>query len=104
MNKKIILGTLSSVAVIAIACTIYVVTGSASREKSVSEYLQTRGYSVSEIRSIKVQHSFLNIILGYQEWGAMVEFEDEPAVFYHYGFGKNAEVSQGGVSGSGDKR
>ena len=61
------------------------------------------GYSESEIRSIKVQHSFLNVILRYQEWNIMVEIEDEPTVFYHYGFGKNAEVSQGGVSGSGDK-
>ena len=33
----------------------------------------------------------------------MVEIEDEPTVFYHYGFNENAEVSQGGVSGSGDK-
>ena len=34
MKKKIIWGILSGVAVIAIACTIYVVAGSASREKA----------------------------------------------------------------------
>ena len=40
LKKKIILGILSGVVVIAIACTIYLVAGSASREKSVYEYLQ----------------------------------------------------------------
>ena len=104
MKKKIILGTLLGLVVITIACTIYVATGSASREKSVYEYLQVKGYSDSEIRSISVQHSFLNIILGYQEWNVMVEFEDEPAVFYHYGFNENAEVSQGGISGGGSDK
>ena len=103
-KKMIILGILSGMAVITIVCTSYVTIGSARREKNVSEYLHTKGYSDSEIRSIEVQHSFLNIVLGYQEWNVMVEFEDEPTVFYHYGFNENAEVSQGGISGgSSDK-
>ena len=87
-----------SIVVVAISCVIYVSIGKNAREKYVMEYLENRGYSQSQILSIKAQHSFLDIILGYKEWGVKVVFSDEPDTTYSYSFDSKKSVRQGSVS------
>jgi hypothetical protein len=68
-------------------------------EKLVLEYLDERGYVQSEIQSIDVNHSSLNIILSYHEWSIAVVYVDEPTSIYYYHI-KNKNIVEGGVSGT----
>ena len=97
MKKKIIAGILSAVILIAVCCGIYSVSGSSARTKNLLAYLESKGYSASEIRDISVKHSFAGLFLGYAEWTGYVEFENEAGIQYHYGFTNG--ISQGGFSG-----
>ena len=99
-KKKISIGIVSGILVITIICVVYVVAGSTARKNELLSYLENKGYSHSEILNIRIQHSFANTFLGYQEWGGSVIFEDEPNITYHYGFVSGSrEISQGSFSG-----
>ena len=99
LNGKIFLGILSIVLIAIISSVIYVSIGKNVQKNHVMEYLENNGYSQSQILSIKAQHSFLNIILGYQEWGVEIVFADEPDISYGYRYDSKEGVTQGGVSG-----
>jgi hypothetical protein len=100
MKRRIFKGIVSGVLIITIICVIYVVSGTTAKKNDLLSYLENRGYSHSDIQSIKITHSFANIILGYQEWGGCVIFEDEPTITYQYGFiSGSGEISQGSFSG-----
>ena len=69
---------------------------------SMWEYLEEKGYMHTEIQSIDVNHSFLNIILSYNEWSIAVVYTDEPTSIYYYHI-KNGSIVEDGVSGTTDK-
>ena len=60
-------------AVIVLTLFIYVLTGTKNTEKLMWAYLEGKGYTTQEIQSIDVNHSFLNIILSYNEWSIHVQ-------------------------------
>ena len=99
MKKKILLCTLSVVLIVAIGFTVYVFNGSKVRENYVMEYLESKGYTDSQIQNIKAEYSFFNGILGYQTWAINVVFADEPDFTYTYLYDSKAGVSQGSVTG-----
>ena len=89
-------------AVIILICFIYVFTGTKNAEKLMQVYLEDKGYTTEEIQSIDVNHSFLNIILSYNEWSIHVRYADEPDAIYIFTV-KNGQIEDSGVSGSVDK-
>ena len=89
-------------AVIILICFIYVFTGTKNAEKLMQVYLEDKGYTTEEIQSIDVNHSFLNIILSYNEWSILVRYADEPDAIYIFTV-KNGQIEDSGVSGSVDK-
>ena len=97
MKKKMIIGILSAAILITVCCTVYVVSGNSTRTQELLAYLETKGYTASEIRKVTVKHSFVNLLLGYAEWSGYAEFEDEIGILYHYSF--RERISQGGFSG-----
>ena len=101
LKKKILFGIFSIIVVIAISGIVYVISGSATRNSNVLAYLEDKGYSSTEIRSVDIEHSFMNIILSYREWIAYVEFEDEIGIIYHYYFDES-KISQGSFTGDRD--
>lgn len=88
---------------IALFCFTYVFAGAKKAENLTWEYLDKKGYRQTEIQSIDVNHSFLNIILSYDEWNIAVVYADEPTSIYYYGI-KNHSIVEGGVSGTTDKK
>ncbi|MCG8402093.1 MAG: DUF3139 domain-containing protein [Firmicutes bacterium] len=102
MERKVIVIALCIVAVIIFSCFIYVFEGTKNADKLMWEYLEKKGYSQSEIQSVDVSHSFLNIILSYNEWSIAVVYTDEPTSIYYYHI-KNGNVVEGGISGTTDK-
>ncbi len=99
-RKGIILAGI--VVVIILSCAIYVFTGTKKAEKLMWEYLDEKGYTTTEIISIDVNHSFLNIILSYNEWNITVVYSDEPTSIYGYHI-RNDNIVEGGVSGTTNK-
>lgn len=102
MKRKGIVITICIVAVIILSCSIHVYKGTKHADKLMWEYLENKGYSQSEIQSVDVNHSFLNIILSYNEWSIAVVYTDEPTSIYYYHI-KNGNIVEGGISGTTDK-
>lgn len=102
MKRKRIIIASCIIALFIISCYCYVSIGTKNAEKLMLEYLNETGYMKSEIKSIDVNHSFLNIFLSYNEWSIGVVYFDEPTSTYYYHI-KNDNIVEGGVSGTTDK-
>ena len=76
----------------------YVYIGKSNINHKLEAHLKDKGYKDSEIRSIEVNHSFMAVVLSYNEWNIRVVFNDEPNTIYHYNY-KKGSISQGGISG-----
>ena len=72
MKRKGIIILVCVITVIVISCSIYVFAGTKKAKKLIWEYLDGKGYTQTEIQSIDINHSFLNIILSYNEWNITV--------------------------------
>jgi hypothetical protein len=88
--------------VIVLTCFIYISIGTKNTEKLMWAYLEEKGYAAAEIQNIDVKHSFLNIILSYNEWTIQVQYADEPDATYIYTV-KNGQIKDSGITGSVDK-
>lgn len=102
MKKKGIIILVCVVAVIVVSCAIYVIAGTKKAEKLMLEYLDGKGYTQTEIQGIDINHSFLNIVLSYNEWNITVVYTDEPTSIYSYHM-KDGNIIEGGVSGTTEK-
>jgi len=101
-NKKLMIVVISLLIVI-IAFTSFVLVGKANIKNKMDEYLKNKGYSTNEIAKVKVSHSAINYILGYDVWGISVEYVDEPDVLYFYSY-KNKKIVTAGVGGKGAEK
>ena len=101
MNKKkiLIIWTL----IITISMVLYVLLGTINVKSKMDRYLTDKGDTASKIESVKVRHSFMNLLLSYDEWGIEVRYYDEPDVIYYYKY-KNKEIAPAGVSGKGAEK
>ena len=102
MKRKRLYIAVGILAVIVLTCLIYVLAGTKNTEKLMWAYLEDKGYTAEEIQDIDVNHSFLNIILSYNEWTIHVRYADEPDALYAYTV-KNGQIKDSGVSGSVEK-
>ncbi|KIR01949.1 hypothetical protein P261_00763 [Lachnospiraceae bacterium TWA4] len=82
--------------------TIYVGVGKKHIEDRMWDYLEQENYSETDIHTIKVKHSFMNVILSYNEWIIEVVYEDEPTSQYIYTI-RDGKIVESGVSGTTDK-
>jgi len=57
--------------------------------------LENRGYTAQDVGEIKINHSYLNKILSYNEWRISVEFEKEPDILFWLTYRDNKIVFQG---------
>ena len=57
--------------------------------------LEYRGYTALDVSELKIKHSYLNRILGYNEWRISVEFEKEPNVLFWFTYRDDKIVFQG---------
>jgi len=57
--------------------------------------LEYRGYTPQDVSEIEIKHSYLNRMLGYNEWRISVEFEEEPDILFWFTYRDNKIVFQG---------
>ena len=102
MKKKLMTGICIFLAVIILGSFLYVGIGKNTIENKMRDYLKQNNYSETDIQSIEVKHSFVNILLSYNEWTIDVVYEDEPTSVYSYTL-KDGTIVESGVSGTTDK-
>ncbi len=96
MKKKWILIILGISLVIAICgIVIYKEVVGNNIERKTYEFLRTKGYNNNDIDDVEVKHSFINKILGYNEWRIFVEFESEEDIIFSFTYRNNEIVKQG---------
>lgn len=99
MKKKAFIIIIIAVSLLVLSSFVYVSIGTNKIENQMRETLKTKGHSDEDILKVNVTHSFLNILLSYNEWSIMIEYVDEPEVLYFYSI-KNSEIVGAGVSGN----
>lgn len=57
--------------------------------------LENRGYTAQDVSEIKINHSYINKLLSYNEWRISVEFEKEPDILFWFTYRDNKIVFQG---------
>lgn len=84
-----------SVATVIIVLSAYVVI----MQKFIRTYtyteIENRGYASEDVADISISHSYLNRILGYNEWRISVEFKEVPDVFFWFSYRDEKIVFEG---------
>ncbi len=94
MKKKIIV-IFGMMVVFALAIVSHkVVVGNRIQEETYL-YLETIGYTQNDIEDIDIKHSFINKVLGYNEWRIFVEFEKEPHIIFAFTYRNDQMIRQG---------
>ena len=100
--KKALIIFATVLVIVVISSFLYVFIGEKNAEKLVWEHLENKGYTTEQIKSIDINHSFLNVILSYNEWNIKVQYIDEPDAIYGYTI-KDGKIVETGVTGDVDK-
>ena len=85
---------IAMIAVIALLCLNVFIQQKFIRTYTYTE-LEYRGYTAQDVREIKINHSYLNRILSYNEWRISVEFEKEPNMLFWFTYRDNKIIFQG---------
>jgi hypothetical protein len=96
MKKGRILIIILSIIIISVCSYVHI--GKINIHHKIEVYLKDRGYKDNELKSIEVTHSFMNILLSYDEWVISVIYNDEPNARYYYNY-ENGYVLPEGFSG-----
>lgn len=95
INKKYILVSFIILLIIFISFTLNV----AINKKFIKSYtyveIENRGYTSSDVSEINIYHSYINKILGYNEWRIAVEFEKEPNIYFWFTYRDKKIIFQG---------
>ena len=57
--------------------------------------LEYRGYAPQDVREIKIEHSYLNRILSYNEWIISLEFRKEPDILFAFTYRDDKIIFEG---------
>lgn len=103
MKKKTVFIVSGALLVAIILCgCLYVGIRSNHIKNEMWDYLKANNYEETEIKSVDVKHSVMNVFLSYNEWTIDVVFEDEQTSVYKYTV-KEGSIVQNGVSGTTNK-
>lgn len=94
MKKKIKI-SLGIILVLALAIVSYKHIASNSIKDKTYSHLETIGYTQNDIDNVEIKHSFLNKLLGYNEWRIFVEFESEPDIIFAFTYRDKQIIRQG---------
>lgn len=94
-RKKVLIATIIALVVFTVALCLNVFV----QQKFIKTYtyteLEYRGYTAQDVDEIKINHSYLNRLLSYNEWRISVEFVKEPDVLFWFTYRDNKIIFQG---------
>ena len=95
LNKKVFTKMILAFIIVAFMLCLHVFV----QQKFIRTYTDTelayRGYNPQDVHEIKIEHSYLNRLLGYNEWRISVEFEKEPDIFFWFTYRDDHIIFQG---------
>lgn len=97
MKQKLML-ILAIILVLTGVSVAYKFIGTNDLRSKTHEFLETKGYTQDDISDMEIKHSFVNKLLGYNEWRIFVEFESEPEIIFAFTY-RNQEIIREGVAG-----
>lgn len=93
MKRKQVFITTIIVIAVALCLNVFV------RQKFITTYtyteLEYRGYTAQDVNEIEVKHSYLNRMLGYNEWRISVEFEKVQDILFWFTYHDDKIIFQG---------
>ena len=94
-RKKVLIATIIALVVFAVALCLNVFV----QQKFIKTYtyteLEYRGYTTQDVNEIKINHSYLNRLLSYNEWRISVEFVKVPDVLFWFTYRDDKIIFQG---------
>ncbi len=94
-RKKVLIATIIALVVFAVALCLNVFV----QQKFIKTYtyteLEYRGYTAQDVDEIKINHSYLNRLLSYNEWRISVEFVKVPDVLFWFTYRDDKIIFQG---------
>ncbi len=96
-SRKIVLGVSIVLASIFLCLFLNVIISKNTIEDYTKDYIVSQGYPAESIREIGIKHSYLNRILGYNEWRIFAEFYKEPDITFWFSY-RNGEIIFEGVA------
>ncbi len=93
--KKVVMISLAVVVLFASAIVSHKVFAGKSIENKTYSHLESVGYAQEDIEDIEIKHSFVNKVLGYNEWRIFVEFEKEPDIIFAFTYRDDQIMRQG---------
>lgn len=94
-RKKVLIATIIALVVFAVALCLNVFV----QQKFIKTYtyteLEYRGYTTQDVDEIKINHSYLNRLLSYNEWRISVEFVKVPDVLFWFTYRDDKIIFQG---------
>ena len=94
-KKKAFIISAALLAAIALALSLNVFVRQKFIKTSTYTELEYRGYTAQDVREIKIEHSYLNRILSYNEWIISVEFEKEPGILFQFTYRDDDIIFEG---------
>ena len=93
MKRKRVFITAVIVIVVALCLNVFI------QHKFIRTYtyteLEYRGYTAQDVNKLEIRHSYLNRILGYNEWRISVEFDKVPDILFWFTYRDDKIVFQG---------
>ena len=94
-RKKVLTATIIALIVFAVVLCLNVFV----QQKFIKTYtyteLEYRGYTTQDVDEIKINHSYLNRLLSYNEWRISVEFVKVPDVLFWFTYRDDKIIFQG---------
>ena len=94
-RKKVLMATIIALVVFAVALCLNVFV----QQKFIKTYtyteLEYRGYTAQDVDELKINHSYLNRLLSYNEWRISVEFVKVPDVLFWFTYRNDKIIFQG---------
>ena len=94
-RKKVLMATIIALVVFAVALCLNVFV----QQKFIKTYtyteLEYRGYTAQDVDEVKINHSYLNRLLSYNEWRISVEFVKVPDVLFWFTYRDDKIIFQG---------
>ena len=96
MKKKVLIRT---IIIILVVFLVGLCLNVSIQRKFIKTYtyteLENRGYTAQDVSKIKINHSYLNKILSYNEWRISVEFKKEPDILFWFTYRDDKVIFQG---------
>lgn len=92
-NKKTFIAVIILAVSAALCLRVYI--GSKFIKTYTYTEIEYRGYTSKDVKDIKVDHSYIRLLLGYNEWRISAEFKEEPDVFFWFSYRDKKIIFEG---------